>query len=212
MSKGSSLSREEEALLTKLHLLKFGPVGQKKATPTLGEVLSQALPQLNRRPTPRRESVGSLTPSWNKAVGPYLAAHTQLLRWEGPILVVRVDTAALVESLTQLEPELLIKLRQFGLPQLNRFRFVQGKLLAKPDQPAQLELSPEPVPPEPLPEWVNEVRPELQARVKSLMEKVQQHKSGASNPDAAAQTPSQPESASPRPTGRVPLGTGRSES
>lgn len=104
MSKGSSLSREEEALLTKLHLLKFGPVGQKKATPTLGEVLSQALPQLNRRPTPRRESVGSLTPSWNKAVGPYLAAHTQLLRWEGPILVVRVDTAALVESLTQLEP------------------------------------------------------------------------------------------------------------
>lgn len=228
MARASSLSPEEEAFLARLHALKFRPRGRKMAVDRLGEVLGKTLPEVSRQPSPRREALGLLGPIWNKAVGPYISSHAQPLRWDYPTLVIRVDSKALVDALTPLTPELLDKLRLHGAGQIQGLRFLQGPLPtpspgsteARTTNASQVEVlegsSPTPAPPaHAIPEWVQQVRPELRTRVITLLEKqmqLQQRQAEVLQGKAeSAALAGETTGSSSKPPEKIPLGSGRSE-
>jgi hypothetical protein len=119
--------------------------GERRAYVTLG--LAELLPRLTRPAYKKRSPAGALLMSdWEAIVGPRLAEETQPKRFSGSTLTIACSGPMAME-LQHLSGTLIERINvHAGRKLVERLRFVQEPVAARPPVLPRVKLAPEPIP------------------------------------------------------------------
>jgi hypothetical protein len=98
----------------------------------IGEILGKASRDLRIDENIRRYG---LWEKWSNIVGSEIAAHARPHRWQGHVLVVRVEHPAWIQELSYLKPQIMEKIQSAHIQsKLVDMRFEVGTLPKSPEQ------------------------------------------------------------------------------
>lgn len=101
---------------------------EKTRPRTIGDILDRTSRDLRIDTNIKRYALWG---KWDEIVGSEVAAHARPYRWQGHVLVVRVEHPAWIQELSYLKPQLLERIRtEHSEAQLVDIRFEVGTLPA----------------------------------------------------------------------------------